>query len=365
MSSATTMPETVRPTKRFQARDVQSLVARLATAIGVRSSDAEILARALVDADLQGVSTHGVSRLNIYLQRIERGLIDPKAELTIERNGGSVLALDACNGLGQVQAIKALDLLLPIARQNGIAAATIRNSQHFGALSYYCNRAADNGMILLAMTNCESAMSPEGGYQAFFGTNPIAASFPTGKGFNIKIDLATSIVARGNIIAAQKKNQTIPEGWALDRHGEPTTDAQEALLGTVLTMAGHKGYALALMIEVFSGILSGAAIGPEIGSMYKNLDRKQDVGHFFCLLNIAAFLDPDDFRKRIDETIDRIKGSKRRPGVDEILVPGERSARNARANEARGIMVSAETQAELEQWCKRLNLTFDCAEVKV
>ncbi|HTF63932.1 MAG TPA: Ldh family oxidoreductase, partial [Edaphobacter sp.] len=285
--------------------------------------------------------------------------------LTIDRDGGSVLTLNAGNGLGQVQAVKTLGLLMPLAKQNGIASATIRNSQHFGALSYYCNRAADEGMILLAMTNCEPAMAPEGGYEAFFGTNPIAASFPTGKGFNIKIDLATSIVARGNIIAAHKQKQSIPEGWALDRNGKPTTDAQEALFGTLLSMSGHKGYALAMMVEVFSGVLSGAAIGPGIGSMYKDLDRKQDVGHFFCLLNISAFLDLSDFKKRIDETVDRIKRSKRRPGVEEILVSGERSSRNVAINEALGISVSDETLTELEQWCDRLRIPFDRVEVNV
>lgn len=351
--------------KKFEPREMKGLTARLAVAIGVPSDDAEILADSLVDADLHGVSTHGISRLNIYLQRIDKGLVAPKAALIVERDGGSVLALDADNGLGQVQAMKALHLLLPLAKRNGVAAATIRNSQHFGALSYYCNWAADREMVLLAMTNCEPAMAPEGGYQAFFGTNPIAASFPTGKGFNVKVDLATSVVARGNIIAAQKKGQPIPEGWALDKHGTPTADAQQALLGTVLTMAGHKGYALALMVEVFSSILSGAAIGPEIGSMYKDMDRSQGVGHFFCLFNIAAFLDPDEFRRRIDETIDRIKSSKKRPGVEEIFVPGERSARNALVNEAQGISVSNETLAELEQWCARLNIPFDCAEVNV
>ncbi len=350
--------------KRFCPEAMRCLVTRLATAMGVQPNDADIFARALIDADLQGASTHGISRLNIYLQRIEKGLIASEVELTVERDGGSVLVLDAGNGLGQVQAVKALDLLAPLAMKNGVAAATIRNSQHFGALSYYCNRAADEGLILLAMTNCEPAMSPEGGYQPFFGTNPIAASFPTGKGFNIKVDLATSVVARGNIIAAQKKKQPIPENWALDRHGEPTTDPQEALLGTVLTMAGHKGYALALMVEMFSSVLSGASIGSEIGSMYKDMDRKQGVGHFFCLLNIAAFLDLSDFKKRIDETIDRIKGSKKRPGVEEILIPGERSARNAKVNKVRGIHVSDETLAELEIWCTRLKVPFDCTEVK-
>jgi LDH2 family malate/lactate/ureidoglycolate dehydrogenase len=290
-------------------------------------------------------------------------LIDPKAVLKVDRQVGSILALDAGNGLGQVQARKALDLLLPLAQKNGVAAATIRNSQHFGALSWYCNAMAAHKMVLLAMTNCEPAMSPTGGYEAFFGTNPIATSFPTGKGFPVKIDLSTSGVARGKIIAADKKKESIPLGWALDKEGNPTTNAADALLGTVLTMAGHKGYALATMVELFSGVLSGAAIGSEVGSMYKDMDRKQDVGHFFCLFNIEAFLDYAEYLRRIDTTIDRIKSSKKCPGVDEILVPGERSARKAAANAAQGVTISKETLAEIEQWCSRLNVPFNLHEV--
>ncbi len=347
---------------RFPKERLQALAAQLANAVGVPPEDAGIFADALVDAEMQGTSTHGLSRLNIYLQRIQKGLIAPDAKLTVDRQVGSILSVDAGNGLGQVQARKVLDLLLPLAEKNGVAAATIRNSQHFGALSYYCNLAAERGFILLAMTGCEPAMAPEGGFQAFFGTNPIAASFPTGKGFNVKIDLSTSTIARGNIIAAQKKKAPIPLGWALDRNGEPTTDAQEALLGTVLTMAGHKGYALALMVEIFSSVLSGAAVGPQIGSMYKDLDRKQDVGHFFCLLNIAAFMDFQEFIARIDSTIDSIKAGKKRPGVEEILIPGERSAKNARANDAQGIALSTETWDELQQWCTRFNVSFNCHE---
>jgi LDH2 family malate/lactate/ureidoglycolate dehydrogenase len=356
-------PENEKSMSRYPKEQLQNLVAQLAAAMGVPAEDAALFADALVDADRHGVPTHGVSRLNIYLKRIEAGLIDPRAELAIDRRAGSVLAVDAGNGLGQVQARKALDLLIPMARGNGVAVATIRNSQHFGALSWFCNYAAGQQMVLLAMTNCEPAMSPEGGFEAFFGTNPIAASFPSGKGFPVKIDLATSIVARGNIIAAQQKNAAIPEGWALDLEGRPTTDATQALLGTVLTMAGHKGYALAMMVELFSGVLSGSAIGPGVGSMYKNLDRKQDVGHFFCLFDVKAFLDYGEYLRRIDETIDRIKASRKRSGVGEILVPGERSARKAAINAAEGIPVSPETVAELEQWCSRLKVAFNFSEV--
>src|SRR4051794_30653739 len=292
---------------RYAAESLKSLTADIASAVGVSRADATVFADSLVTADLSGTSTHGVSRLAIYVKRIRRGVIDPTAENKVDRQRAGTLAVDAGNGLGQVQASKVLDWLIPMARQCGIASATIRNSQHFGALSYYCNRAADEGMILIATTTGEPAMSPEGGCEAFFGTNPIAASFPTGKGFHIKIDLATSLVARGNIIAAQKKGEKIPAGWALDPDGNPTTDASQALLGTVLTMAGHKGYALALMVEVLSSVLSGSAVGPAIGSMYKNLDRKQDVGHFFCLLDIEAFIDVAQFTSRIDAMIDQIK----------------------------------------------------------
>ncbi len=345
-------------TDRHPPEKVRQLVIAIAAKSGVRKPDAAILADALVDADVQGTSTHGVTRLNIYVRRIQKGLINPKAKLVIERRRGGTMAVDAGNGLGHVQAVKTLEKLVSRAKRNGVAAATIRNSQHIGALSYYCNKAAAQDMILFATTNGEPAMSPEGACQAFFGTNPIAASFPTGKGFPVKIDLATSIVARGNIIAAQKHGQPIPPGWALTVDGEPTTDAAAALAGTVLTLAGHKGYALALMVEIFSSVLSGAAIGPAVGSMYKNMDRKQDVSHFFCLFDIAAFMDVAEFKRRMDKMIDDIKSCRRRPGVNEILVPGERSHQKAQQNLAQGISLDEATQRELKTLCGELGVKF-------
>ncbi|MBN1105322.1 MAG: Ldh family oxidoreductase [Deltaproteobacteria bacterium] len=332
--------------------------ARIAGAVGVPAADAEILADSLVDADIHGISTHGISRLNIYVRRIQKGLTDPKAEIRVDRARAAVIAVDAGNGLGQVQAWKVLERLIPMARETGVAAASIRNSQHFGALSYYCERAAREGMILIATTNAEPSMSPGGACQAYFGTNPIAASFPTGKGFNIRVDLATSLVARGNIIAAQKKGASIPLGWALDPDGNPTTDAGRALLGTVLTMAGHKGYALAMMVEIFSSVLSGSAVGASIGSMYKDMDRKQDVGHFFCLLDIAAFMDVEAFKTRADRMIDEIKGCRKRPGVDEILIPGEPAQRKARVNRFRGIPIGEETLREIRTLCEELKVPY-------
>ncbi len=341
---------------RYRIDDVTAMVIDLAAAAGVPRDDAAILADALVDADVHGASTHGVSRLNIYLRRIQKGLIDPTAELLVESRRPAALVVDANNGLGQVQAVKTLERLIPLAGQYGMAVATIRRSQHFGTLSYYCNRAARENMVLIAMTNCEPAMSPEGGCEAFFGTNPIAASFPSGKGFPVKIDMATSVVARGNIIAANKAGRAIPEGWALDPEGRPTTDAAAALAGTVLTMAGHKGSALAMMVELFCGVLSGAAVGSEVGSMYKHMDRSQNVGHYFCLVDIAAFMDPAEMQARTDAMIDRVKGCRRRPGVDEILVPGEPEYRKAQDYRAHGVPVDEKTMEELAALCREFGV---------
>lgn len=344
--------------KRFPPDALKQLAADIAAAAGVLRADAELLADSLVAADLSGTSTHGLSRLAIYVKRIQKGLIDPKPPFTIERKRGATIAVDAGNGLGQVQAFKAIEHLIPMAKTHGAAVATVRNSQHFGAVSYYCNLAADQDMILLAMTNCEPAMSPAGGREPYFGTNPIAASFPTGRGFHVKVDLATSLVARGNIIAAQKRGESIPQGWALDPDGNPTTDASAALLGTVLTMGGHKGYALAVMVEALSSVLSGAAVGSGIGSMYKNMDRKQDVGHFFCLLDIDAFIDVAEFKHRIDGMIDGIKGCKKRPGVDEIFVPGERSSRTVAENRKNGVNLDTATLKELRELASEFDVPW-------
>ncbi len=348
--------------RRFPPNAVGELVASIAKGTGVPEKNADIFSDSLVDADIHGTSTHGVSRLNIYIRRIRKGLIDPKAEITVDRMRGSVMSVDAGNGLGQVQAYHVLEMMIPMARASGIALATVRNSQHLGALSYYCNRAVREDMILFAATNAEPAMAPQGGYQPYFGTNPLAISFPTGKGYPVKIDLSTSLVARGNIIAAEKKGEDIPAGWALDAEGKATTDAGKALMGTVLTMAGHKGYALALMVEVLAGVLSGAAFGSAVGSMYKDMERKQDVGHFFCLMDIGAVMDTAVFRKRIDRMIDEIKACKRRQGVDEILIPGERSFRKAQENREMGIPVDEETISEFRDLCDEFGTPFTLKE---
>lgn len=344
--------------ERYHYNELSSQAVSIAIAAGVPAPDAEILADCLIKTDLRGTATHGLSRLPVYVQRIRKGLIDPQAPLHVERTRPSCLLVDAANGLGQVQAVKTLRELEPVAREQGTATATIRNSGHFGSLSWYCDYAAQRGMILLAATNCEPSMVPTGGRAPFFGTNPVAASFPTGKGFNVTIDLATSKVARGNIIAANKQGTSIPEDWALDADGNPTTDPAAAMAGAVLPMAGHKGYALALLVEVLSGVLAGAAVGPEISSMYAGPQRPQGVGHFFTLMDIAAFMPPETFRSRMDAMIDAVKAVPRAPGVDEILVPGERSHRRMQENLRLGAPLNDGVVAELQELSRQYGLEW-------
>lgn len=358
MISTEEKQEKVKLSDRYDPVTVKQLVINISTTSGFSNPDAVSFADALIEADLYGTSTHGLSRLNIYMRRVQKGLINPNAELIVERQFGSTLVLDADNGLGQVQAMKALDLLIPLCKSKGIAACTIRNSQHFGALSYYCNKAAEDDMILLATTNSEPSLAPEGASEAYFGTNPLACSFPTGKGYPVKIDLATSLVARGNIITAQKKGKSIPDNWALTQEGKPTTDPAAALKGAMLPMAAHKGYALALMVEIFSGVLSGSAIGRSVGSMYTQMDKKQNVGHFFILMDISAFMDISVFKQRLDNTMDEIKSSKIRPGADEILIPGERSFIKAQQNHEQGIYIDKSTICELKHLCNKLEIEY-------
>jgi len=344
--------------KRYDHEALCGQAARIARAAGVPEADAGLLAGCLADADLRGAATHGLSRLPVYVRRIRKGLIVPDAPCSMERTRPSCLLVDAGNGLGQVQAVRTLDALEPLAREQGAAVAAIRNSGHFGALSWYCNLAVERGMLLLAMTNCEPSMAPTGGRAPFFGTNPVAAAFPTGKGFTVSIDLATSRVARGNIISARKRGEAIPDDWALDPDGNPTTDPAAAMAGAVLPMAGHKGYALALLVEVLAGVLAGAAVGPEIASMYAGPDRPQGVGHFFVLMDIAAFMPPEAFRDRMDAMVDALKAVPRAPGVEEILVPGERSHRRAQENLRLGTPLDDVVAAELQQLSEEFGLEW-------
>ena len=316
-------------------------------AAGAPAETAQIVAQSLVYADLRGVDSHGVVRSEIYLERIARGMIDPKAQVTLQRNDGPVALLDGGNGFGAFVGVKALEACMERAERFGVCALGVRHSNHFGTGAFYAERAVERGLALIVLSNASQTMPATGGVRPFLGTNPIALGFPTDREVPFILDMATSLVARGKIIMAAKKGLDIPRGWAVDENGAPTTDAQAALSGAVLPLGGPKGSGLSMAIDILAGVLTGAGFGPSVHNMYEDWNRPQNVGHFFIAIDIGRFLEPTRFRERIGEYIDLLKSEPRADGVAEILYAGETEYRLAKQRRAEGLTLAEQLKADL------------------
>lgn len=327
-------------------------------AVGVPPPDGELVADNLIHADLWGISTHGVSRFPIYLKRIQAGAVNPRPEIRIDNSWPAVLAVNGGNGLGAVVTVRALDAALASAEKFGICAAGISGSNHFGAAGYYCDQGARQGCITIVLTDAPPAIPPWGGKEAYFGTNPIAIGLPRKEQAPVVLDLATSIVARGKIIEAARLGEKIPEGWALDKEGTPTTHAQDALAGTLLPMAGPKGYALALAVEHLAGVLTGAAFGRDVAWQYGSKQSPADVGHIIIVLKADAFIDRDDYYERNERFIREIKGCQKAAGVSEIYLPGERERILAQTLIKSGIEVPEGLVKEFETIAREYGLSL-------
>lgn len=328
---------------------LREVVEGIARQAGMAAPDAAVLADSLLYADLSGISTHGVSRLAIYVERMQKGLIDPQARPEVIQASTASAVVDARGCVGQVAGAFAMRRAMELAREHGIGAATVKHSQHFGAAGYYCKLAADEDLIGIALTNAEPAMAPWGSYQPYFGTNPISLGCPTGGEFPIIIDLATSHAARGNIIAAARRGEAIPDDWALDAEGNATTDAQAALDGSVLPLGGVKGYALALMVDLLSGVLSGAGFGGGVRSMYKDFTGPADVGHFLTAIDPGAFMPLDEFKRRVSTMADEIHGMPVAAGFDKACVPGELEFHRRQERAAQGIPLTEDVVSALRE----------------
>ena len=318
-------------------------------AIGVPGANAAELAAALVSADAQGIKTHGMSRLPMYAARLAKGLMNGATTGTIVHRRGAVVAIDGENGIGQVLAARAMREAVALAREAGVGVAGVRRSNHFGVAGYYCEQAAAAGMIGLAFTNSPKGIPPWDGREAYFGTNPIAAAIPLPDQPPIVIDLSTSVVARGNIIMAAQAGEPIPEGWAIDKEGRPTTDAKAALEGAVLPIAGPKGYALALLVEVLAGVLTGAAFGPHVRNMYTDWTSGSDIGHLLIAIDPGAFGDRDAFLKRMAQMAAEILAVPPVEGSAGPRLPGARRHALAADASRSGLSYSPTVWGELEK----------------
>jgi LDH2 family malate/lactate/ureidoglycolate dehydrogenase len=313
---------------------------------GMRPDEARLVADTLVQADLWGHQSHGVLRMAWYLARLRSGVCDPAATPEIVTDAGAIAVLDGHDAMGQVVAARAMNEAVERARLHGIGAVAVRNSNHFGTAFYYTLRGARADCLAFLSTNASPAMAPWGGRQKGLGNNPWSWACPAGDMHPVVTDMACTAVARGKIYLARQKGQAIPQGWALNAEGHPTIDAQEAIDGIILPMAQHKGYAIAVMMDIISGVLTGSGFGSAVAGPYQ-AERRSRAGHFAIAIDIARLIPIEDFTARVRQLVAELKAVPLAPGCDEIFYPGEIEARNDRVNRRQGLRLPSDTIADL------------------
>lgn len=333
----------------MQAHQLKRFMIAVLSELGLTPEDGGIVADSLVGANLRGVDSHGVTRLSIYAKRLELGAINPRPDIKVIAESDATLLVDGGNGMGQVVGYRAMELGIAKAKRHGAVDVAVRNSNHFGTGAFFLQQAVAHDLIAYAMSNAPSTMAPWGGLQPYLGTNPYAFGVPAGQYAPILVDMATSVVARGKIITASKEGKDIPEGWAIDKEGRPTTNAEAALAGSVLPFAGPKGYAIAMMVDLMSGVLGGAGFGSHVNNIYGDYDKTQNVGHYFHLTDISRFMPVELFKQRVDQMIGEMKHSPKAAGVEEIFVPGEIENRIEERRLREGIPLSAEVYDDLQR----------------
>lgn len=344
--------------RRIDGARLAGFTARCLEAEGLPAEHAAMAAGALVTADARGITTHGTTRLPAYARRIRAGLINPAPAIRIERPMPFSHVVHADNALGMVAARVALDASIEQARKLGVGAATVRHANHFGAAQVYTVEAAARGCIGIAMAPGARTLAPHGSRAPLLGTNPFAMAAPAGRLAPFSLDMAASVAARGHIREAARAGETIPEGWALDAQGRPTTDPAAALAGVVLPVGGAKGSGLAFMVDILAGVLSGSGFAGTVRDWVADFGGPADVGHFFLVLKVEAFMPLPEFEARMETAIERLKALPPAEGVSEVLYPGERAGRAAARAAREGVLLSQATVESLRAHGAGVGVTF-------
>ena len=342
-----------------QTRIVPERLLDFATAVyvrtGMREEDARLAADTLVQADLWGHQSHGVMRLSWYVARLRAGVCDPAARPEAVVEAGAIAVLDGRDGMGQVLTAHAMQDAIRRAKAHGIGAVALRNSNHFGTAMYFTLMAARAGCVGFLSTNASPAMAPWGGRRKAVGTNPWSWAAPAGSHPPMVLDIANTGVARGKIYLARQKGQPIPEGWAINAAGAPTTDPAEAIKGIILPMAGHKGYAIAVVMDMLSGVLTGSAFGTGVHGPYQT-EHRSGAGQFMIALDIATLQPLAEFGARMDRLIAELKSVPLAQGFEEVVYPGEIEARNDIRSRADGLLLPPDTLADLSKLANETGL---------
>lgn len=320
---------------------------------GVPEVDAEVTADALVTADLYGIDSHGVARLGFYMHKLGQDLVNPRPRPRISVDSGPVFVVDADNGLGPVGAQFAMSECIRRASDGVAACASVGRSNHYGIAGYWALQAVEHGMIGVSLTNATALVAPTFGREAMLGTNPIAVAVPSGGENPFLFDAATSAVSFGKVQLAATEGTKMPEGWALDPEGNSTTDPGKGMLGALVPLGGtrtlgsHKGYGLAVLVDIFSALLSGADWGPHCLSLTSEFNEVANVGHFFAAIRVDAFRPLVEFEAEMRDMTSTLRSAPTAPGESDVRVAGDPEWDCAADRSANGIPLAESLVANL------------------
>lgn len=347
---------------QYRAETLRSFCCEVLERLGVLPEDARMTADVLIEADLRGVDSHGIVRLNRYVTGIRQGIIKPRPRPYSLRETPCTVTIDADAGLGQPASCKAMNVAILKARKHGLGSVAVRNSNHFGIAGYYAMMALAEDMIGICTTNSEVLVVPTLARNAFLGTNPIAVAVPSGKERPFVLDMSTSTVTRGKLEVYMRQSKSIPLNWAIDENGLPTSDPTRVLKnivsrggGGLLPLGGaseecggHKGYGLAMVVEIFSSLLSGALYADRVyPTSEEGKPLASGIGHFFAAISIDVFRPREEFKRDMDDLIRRLHNAPKAIGASRIFVHGEKEFEKTMQRETRGISLDKKVVEEL------------------
>lgn len=348
--------------KRFSEEALVELGKRLLLKGGLREEDALTIAKDLTAADLRGLNSHGVSRIPMYLKRIDCKCVNPQPEIKVEQVASAALRIDGDDGMGFLVAHKAVEEGIALAEKTGIAMVGCTHSTHYGMAALYVKQAVEAGYCCMVYTNSSPALPVHGGRTTFLGAAPFAAGMAGGyESPAYVLDMAMTKTARGKIRVAMINNEPIPEGLALDNEGNPTTDAKKAFEGVCLPFGGPKGAGLAMLMDMLAGLYTGSNYAGDVSSLYYRFDEPQNLGHMIFIMKADLFMNLDEYKKKMDIYYKRLKALPRAAGCEEILMPGEPEERKTEESRKNGILLSKNIQESLYVECKKRGV--DCSDI--
>jgi len=334
--------------KTYSADALKNFCVSVALKYGLGEKEALLLTDSLLFADMRNVSSHGIVRLPLYMEKVDSGIVNLKAEMPFTREGGAAWLMDAQNGLGQLAGYKAMQKSCDLAAQYGVGMVAVSNSNHFGTAAWFSMLAVERGQIGVAMANASPAIAPFGTATPLMGTNPLSIAVPAKDRKPIVLDMAMSTVARGKIRLSAMKNERIPLDWGLDAQGNPTDDPNKALDGSLVPIGGVKGSALSLIVDLICGVMTGSSLTGEVKNI-TDMSGPSLTGHAFMAINIGNFTALDTFTESVDAVINNIKSLPPRGGSGKIYMAGEIEYNLMSESEQNGILLEDAVVASLNK----------------